>query len=477
MVFGNEAKKTAQDCFTVKSEDCKKTNSWPQLTAKRTVVIGAGMSGKWATELALAEGAAEVIIADQKSPDNLGELLDHFSGRKVSFYLGDSAKTAPLSADLIILSPGVPWTFPNLKAAIKKGVPVTGEMELAAARLTVPLVAITGSNGKTTTTGLLGHICRTLNFPVFVGGNIGTPLSRFILSGQKAKAAIVEASSYQLETADNFHAQASAILNVTPDHLDRYQDMAEYFRAKTLVLKNQTSADLAVLNEDDILLAHKKTTARRFGFSRHKLLEFGAWIKNDEIFVGLNGRPIAGRNWHEFQLTGLHNQENVMAAVGLAIGLGFDPQQALDVALSFQPERHRLELVGEYRQVKYYDDSKGTNVGAVASALENFKEPVVLIAGGQGKGQNFRTLYKPVSKKVRQLILIGEDRNKIKKALNGAAPISLAEDMAEAVGQARRAAKRGGVVLLSPACASFDMFRDYAHRGQMFADEVRRQNK
>jgi UDP-N-acetylmuramoylalanine--D-glutamate ligase len=359
-------------------------------------------------------------------------------------------------------------------AAARK-VPVTGEMELASSMTRVPLVAITGSNGKTTTTGLLGHICRKNKIQAFVGGNIGDPLSRFILGGQRAQAAIVEVSSYQMETASVFHARAAAILNVCPDHLDRYEDMAEYFRAKTRILINQTPRDLAVLNEDDPLLFHKNTVAARFGFSRRKRQRNGAWIHRGDILVAEAGRETARRSWADFKLEGVHNQENVMAAVGLASKLGISAQKALDAAVDFVPRKHRLELVGEYGQVKYYDDSKGTNIGAVTMALASFKSPVVLIVGGQAKGQDFRLLYKPVHDKVKQLVLIGEDRDKIGTALAGAAPISVADSMAEAVQQARAAATKGSVVLLSPACASFDMFKDYKHRGETFAKEVRRQ--
>lgn len=441
----------------------------------KCLVVGAGTSGQWAAELLLSQGA-EVTICDQKPAEELGEAMARFKNRPVRWALGNKAEEGFKNTEMVVLSPGVPWTFPGLMRASTK-VPVVGEMELAASMIKVPVVAVTGSNGKTTTTGLLGHICRKNRLPVFVGGNYGEPLSRFILEGQKAKAAVLEVSSYQLETISIFHAAGAAILNVCPDHLDRYDDMAEYFRAKTNILINQTSEDMAVMNEDDILLRHKNTVARRFGFSLRKKQRFGAWVNKDEILVAENSQVVAGRAWSDFKLEGIHNQQNVMAAVGLAMRLGITPQKALDAAVSFTPQKHRLELIGEYGDVKYYDDSKGTNVGAVTMALASFKSPVVLIAGGQAKGQDFRLLYKSVRGKVKQLILMGQDRDMISSALEGAAPISKADSMAEAVRLARAVAPKGSIVLLSPACASFDMYSDYKQRGEAFVREVRRQSR
>ncbi len=462
--------------FVPQREAEEKPARGPAKKFGKCAIIGAGISGQWAAELLLERGA-KISFIDQKSEAELKEARDRFQGMpSVKWFLGDAAEKGFAGQDLIVISPGVPWDFPGLKKAMKK-IPVTGEMELAASMLEVPVIAISGSNGKTTTTGLLGHICRKNGLSVFVGGNIGEPLSRFILGGQKARAVILEVSSYQLETVKKFHAFAAALLNVSPDHLDRYDDMAEYFRAKNKIFSNQNAGDMAVINEDDLLLAHKNTRARRFGFSRKRAPHFGAWVKDGRIIVNIDGREAASRDWADFKLEGVHNQENVMAAAGLAMSLGIAPEAALAAAVSFAPQKHRLELVGEFEGVKYYDDSKGTNVGAVLMALESFERPVTLIAGGQAKGQNFSSLYKPVMEKVSQLILMGEDAAKLEAALKGAAPISRAGDMAEAVKLARAAAAKGSVVLLSPACASFDMFRDYKDRGDQFAREAKRLSK
>ncbi len=440
----------------------------------KCLVVGLGASGQWAAELLLSLGA-EVSLADQKSADELESVMERFKGRPVKWFLGAKAADGFKNTELVVLSPGVPWTFPGLRAAMGR-VPVTGETELAASLTTVPILGITGSNGKTTTTGLLGHICQQNGCEVFVGGNFGKPLSQFLLEGKSAEAAVLELSSYQLETARVFHAQGAAILNISPDHLDRYPDMAEYFRAKTNIFKNQIASDLAVLNEDDPLLRVKNTLARRFGFSRQRRLSFGAWVEDGSICVADDSAKLVSRPWSDFALEGVHNQENVMAATGLALSLKLSPADSLAAATTFVAEKHRLELVGEFDAVKYYDDSKGTNVGAVAMALASFQEPIVLIAGGQAKGQDFRFLYKAVSEKVKELVLIGQDRELIGAALSGAAPISHAETMAEAVTKARAVAPRGSVVLLSPACASFDMFRDYKDRGDAFAREVKNSN-
>ncbi|MDR0882000.1 MAG: UDP-N-acetylmuramoyl-L-alanine--D-glutamate ligase, partial [Candidatus Adiutrix sp.] len=275
------------------------------------LVVGAGVSGQWAAELLLERGAG-VTISDQKNEDELSSAIDRFRGKPVRWALGRQAEEGFKNADLIVLSPGIPRTFPGLARAARK-IKVTGEMELAASLLKVPVLAITGSNGKTTTTGLIGHICRKNRIPAFVGGNIGEPLSRFVVEGQKASAAVLEVSSYQLETVKLFHAAGAAITNISPDHLDRYPDMAEYFRAKTNVLINQTADDLAVINEDDILLRHKATVGRRFAFSRKKRQRFGAWVSKNEIIVAEGGREVAGISWADFKLEGVHNQENVMA--------------------------------------------------------------------------------------------------------------------------------------------------------------------
>lgn len=440
----------------------------------RVAVVGAGLSGLWAARL-LVERGAEVTIVDQKHEGELAGAMEQLSGLPVKWALGHAAAGGLAGQRLVVVSPGIPRDFPGLKKAARS-VQVVGEMEMASTLTKVPILAITGSNGKTTATALTGHILRECGLAVFVGGNIGQPLSRFVVEGPEAKALVLECSSFQLETVKHFHAAAAAMLNISPDHLDRYKDMAEYFKAKCRILANQSAGDWAVMNADDVLVAHKSVAGRLFAFSRRQPPRFGAFAGGGDIAVCVEGRPVASRPWADFRLEGGHNQENVMAAVGLAMKMGVDPQAALDAATTFTPKAHRLQLVGEYGGVKYYDDSKGTNVGAVMAALQSFPGRVVLIAGGQGKGQDFGLLRGAVLRKVSHLILMGQDRDLMYDALAGATDICRVETMAQAVAAARAKSIPGDTVLLSPACASFDMYGGYAERGDDFAREARRQD-
>ena len=442
---------------------------------KKVLVVGAGLSGEWAARL-LCAFQAKVTLNDYRTAEQLSGSIANLKDFDIKWELGGHKVGTFLASDLIVLSPGIPWTVPGLREAQAKRIPIIGEMELAARELKVPMAAITGSNGKTTTTSLLGHICQKCGMTAFVGGNIGDPLSRFILDGQKSEVAVLEVSSFQLETVLDFQAKAAACLNISPDHLDRYGDMAEYFRTKMNIFNRQSADDLAVLNGDDVLLAHKNTMARPFIFSSKKRPQFGAWLAKDKIVVADGKKILAEKAWSDFQLWGVHNQENVMAAVGLALGLGLDVEAALSAAHDFKVADHRLQLVGEYGGVRYFDDSKGTNLGAVAAALGSFTEKVVLIIGGQGKGQDFHPLVPVVKKHVKHLVLIGEAKEQLADDLAKSAPMSVAASMAEAVAQAKSLAKKGEVVLLSPACASFDMFKDYKDRGAVFAREVKAQN-
>jgi UDP-N-acetylmuramoylalanine--D-glutamate ligase len=451
------------------------------LVQKKVLVVGAGESGLAAARLLVAQGAI-VRITDLKTAQELGGVVSQVPSQ-VEWLWGPGHLEVYLAADLIVISPGVPFNQAGLEAARAKGVEVIGEMELAYREQSRPILAVTGSNGKTTVTSLVGHIlAKYLKAPPFVGGNIGNPLANLALKevlGQELPSlAILEVSSFQLETTSSFRAKGAAFLNLTPDHLDRHGDLNGYFQTKMKIFDNQENTDIAVINEDDPFLAGAKVKAVRYGFSRRNRPNFGGYISEDKgetlLSLIIDSKVMAEAKWSDFLLTGEHNQENVLAAACLALAAGLSPQEALAAGQDFAPGDHRLQMVGEIRGVKYYDDSKGTNVGAVARALQNFAVPVVLIAGGRDKGLDFRYLKPYIEQTVKDLVLIGEAQGKMRLALNGAAPIHLADSLEEAVKLSAKLAAPGEVVLLSPACASFDMFKDYKDRGDSFARAVKK---
>jgi UDP-N-acetylmuramoylalanine--D-glutamate ligase len=446
--------------------------SRPELSGMNVVVVGLGSTGEATVEFLVDKGA-RVVASDIRTRKDIPESALSLSDKGVSLELGGHEVRTFTSADLIVLSPGVPPDMPPLVKARKKGVAITGEIELASQFITAPIVAVTGTNGKTTTTSLAGEILAAAGLKVFVGGNIGRPLIRFAHSAEFADAVVIELSSFQLETVDTLHPKAAALLNVTPDHLDRYTDAAEYFKAKTKVFSRQTGDDFAIMNADDIVVDAKSVAGQRLEFSRIHPVRNGAYLDSGRIVLASSGRTIGEMPLDALSLVGAHNHENVMAAICLATAMGVDPQTAFTAASEFKGLPHRLEFVAEVDGVRYYDDSKGTNVGAVMKSLESFDQPIILIAGGREKDTDFSPLADPVYKRVKLLILLGEAREKLADALGGDAETLLVSDMAQAVKTARRHAEPGDVVLLSPACASFDMFQDYAHRGRVFTDLVR----
>jgi UDP-N-acetylmuramoylalanine--D-glutamate ligase len=474
----------------------------------KALVLGAGRSGAAAARLLRRLGVEPSLYDDQRPWDRKGQaaLLTAAAA------LYGPGELPPLAGAFgqVVVSPGVPLSHPAIREALTLGIPVLGELELAWRNQSLPVVAVTGSNGKSTTTELATHILGKLGESPACAGNIGRPLSEVALEmleaedlgaagpqgdprrGDKPRArkapalpytcAVLEVSSFQLETIRDFHAKGAAFLNFSPDHLDRHGDMGAYFRLKCRVFANQTSQDTAVVNEDDAAIALKSLVARRFGFSRRKRPAYGAWTESrkGEIWIMAgDGNAVAGEApWSAYGLVGTHNQENLMAAVGLAMSLGHGAQEALDAAEGFKMPEHRLEYVGSWNEVDWYDDSKGTNSGAVATALQNFPDgTVVLILGGRDKEMDFRPLKAPVRAKARHMIMIGEARGRLKSTLRGVAPMTSADSMEDAVAQAIAKAQPGDTVLLSPACASFDMFSGYKERGEVFQREARRQNE
>jgi UDP-N-acetylmuramoylalanine--D-glutamate ligase len=445
------------------------------LRGKKVLVVGAGRSGLAAAKLCAARGA-QVTLTDKRDAQSLSAALAGLSP-EVARELGGHRRETFLTAELIVLSPGVP-EIPELAAARAAGVAITGEMELASRFVAGTVIAITGTNGKSTTTTLTGDMMRATGRPTFVGGNLGDPLADAVgtPAAGESGVCVVEASSFQLETVDTFHPRVAVLLNITADHLDRYPDLAGYAAAKARVFAAQTAADHAVVNLDDPLAvaASNGIQSRRIGFSVTRPLTEGGWIEPGALAVRLPGAPVESYPKAPPGLVGRHNQANALAALLASRLGGATIDEAHAALMAFRPLAHRMELVAESDRIAYYDDSKGTNVGAVVAALEGFPRPVVLIAGGRDKGGDYAPLATALKTVGRAAVLIGEAAEKIEGALRDLLPVARATSMEDAVETARTLAQPGDAVVLSPACSSFDMFRDYAHRAAVFRTAVAR---
>ena len=449
--------------------------AYRQWLAKQTVaVVGLARSGVAAARLIRRLGG-RVLASDSGARESLTPEAVQLEASGCTLFAGGHPEAAFAGAELVVVSPGVPLELPALEAVRARGVPIIGELELGWRVMEADLIAITGTNGKTTTTSLTGELAAGTMRPVLVGGNIGTPLCAQALDFPADGLVVAEASSFQLDTTERLHPRVATVLNLTPDHLDRHRTFERYVDAKAKIFANQTAADCAVLNADDAVTATlaSRTQAGVLWFSRVKALERGVFVRDGWVVAKLNGHveeicPLA-----EITLRGQHNVENVLAATACALWTGLSPDAIRRRIGVFRGVSHRIERVDEEHGVVYYNDSKGTNVASTIKALESFTEPIVLIAGGKGKGQDFSPLAAAARGRVRQAVLIGVDRGAIRAALE-AAGISCADaaSMREAVATARSLARAGDVVLLSPACASFDMFDNFEHRGEVFMTVV-----
>jgi UDP-N-acetylmuramoylalanine--D-glutamate ligase len=446
-----------------------------ELAGKRVLVVGLGRSGTAVAILCAARGAF-VTVTDKRAADVLSPALAELP-RNIDVEIGGHRAATFLAADLIVLSPGVP-VIPELVAARAAGVAVTGEMELASRFVDATMAAITGTNGKSTTTTLAGAMTRASGRPTFVGGNLGDPLALAVgtPAGSPGGACVVEVSSFQLETVETFSPRVAVLLNITPDHLDRYADLEHYAATKARIFAAQHASDFAVVNLDDPLAVRQTEgiRARCLGFSLEKSLSEGAWLDGQELVVRLPGTRTESYPTAVPALVGRHNQANALAALLASRLLGATHAEALRALTEFQPLAHRMELVAKAGGVLFYDDSKGTNVGAVVAALDGFPRRVVLIAGGRDKGGDYAPLAQAMARVGRAAVLIGEAAEKIEAAFRSIVPVERAATMEDAVGAAARFAQPGDAVVLSPACSSFDMFRDYAHRAQVFRAAVER---
>jgi UDP-N-acetylmuramoylalanine--D-glutamate ligase len=442
------------------------------LKGKRVLVVGLGKSGV-ASALFLEKHGAHVAVSDAKSPEQLRDeiplLLDH----GINVETGHHGERTFRDQDLIVISPGVPFDVPQLEQARARGVPVIGEVELAARSLKGRIVAITGSNGKTTTTTLAGEILRAGGKRALVGGNIGTPAITFAETSTDDTWVVLEISSFQLETVATFHPHIAVVLNVTPDHLDRHHSFGNYVAAKLRIFENQTQQDFAVLNADNEPCIEMAASVKSsvYWFSRLKEIQRGAFTREGRIFWrgGNTDREIMPVS--DIPLKGAHNVENVLAAASVGMLAGVEPASIRKAVAGFQAVEHRLEYVATVRGVEYYNDSKATNVDATIKALESFPGRIHLILGGKDKGSDYTVLNSLLKERVKRVYTIGAAASKIASQARGTEIVS-AGTLDAAVKRASESAASGDVVLLAPACASFDQFDSYEHRGRVFKDLV-----
>jgi len=439
---------------------------------KRVLVVGLGKSGV-ASALFLKARGAKVTVSDTKSPAELKDAIPALLDAGIAVETGGHGERTFQGQDLIVVSPGVPVDAAPLVQARALGEKVIGEVELAAQFFPGNIVAITGSNGKTTTTTLAGEIISAGGYPAVVGGNIGTPAISLIEGSNAETIAVLEVSSFQLETIETFRARIAIILNITPDHLDRHRTFDAYTDAKARIFLNQQADDFAVLNADDptcVKLAGR-TRAQVFWFSRKKEVQQGAYVKDGRLlFRGPNGQQEI-MLVSEVPLKGLHNVENVLAAICAGALIGVKPEQIRRAASRFKAVEHRLQYIATIRGVEYYNDSKATNVDATIKALESFPANIHLILGGKDKGSDYTVLNDLLRQRVKRVYTIGAAAAKIESQIKGPDVVH-AETLENAVKQAAHSAQAGDIVLLAPACASFDQFRSYEHRGQVFVEVV-----
>jgi len=442
------------------------------LAGKRVLVVGLARTGM-ATALFSAGYGAAVTATDEKPETQLAEAAAKLRAAGVTVELGGHRPEIFAEPDLIVVSPGVPAKLPQLEEARARGIPVWSEIELAWRLLRGKLIAITGSNGKTTTTSLVAHILKTANIPTLVGGNIGLPLLALVESSMDTTVTVAEISSFQLETIEAFRPEIGMLLNLTPDHLDRHASFEEYAHAKMRMFENQLERDASVLNADDPEITRRMPSRGHiYWFSRQKRVAEGAFLRDDQIFFRSEGAEVALARRDDIQLRGEHNVENVLAGCAAAYLAGADPAAIANGVKTFQGVEHRLEFVAEVGGVNFYNDSKATNVDATVKAIEAFPGPLIVILGGKDKGSPYAPLREPLRQRARLALVIGAAAEKIAAELGDAVAVEHAGTMDRAVRIALDRAKPGDTVLLAPACSSFDQFENFEHRGRVFKELV-----
>ena len=448
-----------------------------ELQGKKVLVFGSGKSGIGASDLLAKVGAFPVIYDGNAETDKDAVVHKTDGTYPVNVYAGELPKEVQDSLDLVVLSPGVPTDLPLVKSFYEQGLPVWGEVELAYRVGDGEVLAITGTNGKTTTTALLGKIMQDARESVFVVGNIGTPYTSKALEMKPNSVTVAEISSFQLETIDEFAPKVSAILNITEDHLNRHHTMEEYIRVKELITENQGTEDVCVLNYEDEVLREfgKHLTPRVVYFSSGRKLDEGIYLDGNKIILKDGEKEIEVVKTEDLKLLGKHNFENVMAAVAMAYYDGVSMDSIRKSICEFTAVAHRIEYVTEKNGVVYYNDSKGTNPDAAIKGIQAMNRPTLLIGGGYDKQSGYDEWIEAFDGKVRYLVLIGQTKEKIKEAAekHGFHDIILCEDLKEAVKVCEEKAQPGDAVLLSPACASWGQFDNYEQRGDMFKEYVR----
>jgi UDP-N-acetylmuramoylalanine--D-glutamate ligase len=448
-----------------------------ELKGKKILVIGLARTGIATALFCLARGAS-VTATDMRTAEEFGEATDRLSRAGIRLELGGHSEKVLNGQELLIPSPGVPADAPILQSARAQGIRIWSEIELAYRFLKGQIIGITGSNGKTTTTSLLEHVLRQSGFSTILAGNIGTPLISCVESATDRSFVVTELSSFQLELIESFRPHIALFLNLTPDHLDRHGSMDAYGAAKARIFENQSRADFAVLNADDPATArYTPPESQVFLFSRKKQVEQGAFLDGDVVFFRRGGQEESILKREEIPLPGAHNLENVLAAVCAARLAGAQPENIAKAVRSFAGVEHRLEFVAEHNGVRYYNDSKATNVDATLKALDAFPGRILIILGGKDKGSDYTVLQKSLREKAVLALLIGAAADKIERQITGSVAIERAGNMERALEIASHAARSGDVVLLAPACASFDQFQNYEHRGHVFKELVKQIEK
>ncbi|MBZ5660776.1 MAG: UDP-N-acetylmuramoyl-L-alanine--D-glutamate ligase [Acidobacteriia bacterium] len=444
-----------------------------ELAGKQVLVVGLARTGV-ATALFCAARGARVTATEERTEPEIAETAAKLRAAGVTLELGGHGARTFVEQDLIVPSPGVPPTMAALAAARAIGIPVWSEIELAWRFLRGRLICITGSNGKTTTTALTGHILETAGMPVQVAGNIGTPLISRVDVSSDTGFTVVEASSFQLESISAFRPDVAVLLNLTPDHLDRHGSFDAYARAKARLFENQTAEDAAVVNADDAMAPqYAPSNTRVFWFSRQKHVEQGCFVRDDEILFRMDSAETVLLRCRDIGLRGNHNIENVLAAAAAATLVGVEPRAIAQGVKSFAGVEHRIEYVATISGVEYFNDSKATNVDATLKALDAFPGNVLVILGGKDKGSDYTILQGALARHARMVLLIGDAAGKIETQLAGVVPAERAGTLARAVEIAAERARPGDTVLLAPACASFDQFENYEQRGRVFKQLVR----